>query len=95
MLGLSTLFGEEGYITERLLYSLISSGATMLSNSRDLSCIAMENIPTFISLLHSVNLPSMKSTKLGSALFHIRNTAGDTLESFISLHTSYETLDVR
>lgn len=91
---LSDIMGIENGIDERNLYNLCAPGATMLSNSRELAQISLENIPTYISLLHSVNLPSMKSTKLGNILYYLRGTYGETLSKFMSLHTNYETVNV-
>jgi hypothetical protein len=93
--GLSKIYGEDEYISERILYQLTSSGATMMANSTQLTCIGLEHLPTFVALVHSVNLPSMKTTKIGAALFNCRTQFGDILEKFMKLHTGYETLDVR
>jgi hypothetical protein len=93
--GLSKIYGEEDYITERSLYSMISSGATMLPNSAVLARLAIENLPTFVAMLYAVNTPNMKVTKLGGALYNNRNAFGDVLDKFITVNTSYKTVDAR
>ena len=92
---LAVVTNDERLSFERTLYDIIGNGATMQSNSRELACISIENIPTFVALMHFVNFPSMKTTKIGSPLFHSRTKYGDVLERFISLNTSYETIDAR
>jgi hypothetical protein len=93
--GLSALYGEKDSITEALLYGIIGTGATMLPMSAQLTCISIEHLPTFISLLYSVNVPSMKVTKLGAAVYNNRSQYGDTLDKFMGINTNYSHLDPR
>lgn len=93
--GLSAMYGEKDSITEALLYGIIGTGATMLPMSAQLTCISIEHLPTFVSLLYSVNVPSMKVTKLGAAVYNNRSQFGDTLDKFMSLNTQYTHLDPR
>jgi len=88
---LNILTDGEPLINIKVIYECIGAGATMLPNSRILSYIAIDNIPTFLALLNSVNRMSMKTTKLGNALYHASRNYGNTLQDFINLHTSYET----
>jgi hypothetical protein len=93
--GLSALYGEKDSITESLLYSIIATGATMLPMSTQLTCISIEHLPTLVSLLYSVNVPSMKVTKLGAAVYNNRSQFGDTLDKFMAINTNYTHVDPR